>query len=141
MYSIDFMTTAEQNQICQWHYDRPYDTYNMTPGDFSSDSLFYSVKDGTEIIGMLKLYYNEGTCSLGLGMRPDLTGQGKGLEFVQSAIQFIEEQGSSLIQLAVATSNVRAIKVYTRCGFEETDYELMLAGDGLEEFVKMEYRL
>ncbi|GGB01286.1 GNAT family N-acetyltransferase [Macrococcus hajekii] len=72
-------------------------------------------------------------------MNPDLTNQSHGQKFVQAAIDFIRKQGFQHIRLVVATYNERAIKVYERCGFKEADYEWILAGDVLEEFVIIEY--
>ena len=56
-----------------------------------------------------------------LGLRPDLTSRGLGLEFVRAGIQLIRERfGPSRIVLDVAGFNERAAKVYERAGFRVT---------------------
>ncbi|TDL99046.1 GNAT family N-acetyltransferase [Macrococcus brunensis] len=139
MYRICPMTDSDKEIIVAWHYPAPYQIYDLTEDDFDSEHKFYSVYDDEQLAGMLKLHFNERTCLLGLGLRPDLTGHGLGQHFVEAAVQFIKEQGYQSIQLAVISSNERAIKVYERSGFVEKDYELMLAGDVLEEFLIMAY--
>ena len=140
MYHMYKMTRQEQDIIVSWRYPAPYHLYNLTKDDFDSKNDFFSVYRDEDLVGMLKLHYNEGTCTLGLGLRPDMTGKGLGQKFVEAAVLFIKEQGCQTIQLAVILSNERAIKVYERCGFAEKDYELMLAGDVLQEFLIMEYQ-
>jgi len=139
MYRIHSMSKNEQEVVESWDYPAPYQIYNLTHNDFDSEYEFYSVYDEQQLVGMLKIYYNEGTCVLGLGLRPDLTGKGLGQLFVEAAVQFIKAQKNQSIQLSVISSNKRAIKVYERCGFVEKDHKLMLAGDVLEEFLIMEY--
>ncbi|MEC0091979.1 GNAT family N-acetyltransferase [Paenibacillus macquariensis] len=64
------------------------------------------------------IYNNDKYIDLGLGLSPELTGKGIGLNFLTSSIHFIGEQyKSSDIQLVVARYNERAIKVYERAGF------------------------
>ncbi|ULG72422.1 GNAT family N-acetyltransferase [Macrococcus brunensis] len=139
MYQINVMSESDKEIIVSWHYPAPYQLYDLTADDFNGEYDFFSVFDDDQLVGMLKLHYNEGTCHLGLGLRPDLTGKGHGQHFVEAAVQLVKEQGYQSIQLAVISSNERAIKVYERCGFVEKDYELMLAGDVLEEFLIMQY--
>ena len=62
---------------------------------------------------------NNGTVDIGLGMRPDITGNGFGLQFVNAGLAFSEEKyGCNYITLSVVKFNERAIKVYKRAGFE-----------------------
>jgi RimJ/RimL family protein N-acetyltransferase len=58
---------------------------------------------------------------VGLGLRPDLTGRGLGLEFLLAGIDFGRRRfGLTRVILNVAAFNERAIKVYERAGFRET---------------------
>jgi RimJ/RimL family protein N-acetyltransferase len=57
----------------------------------------------------------------GVGLRPELTGQGLGLEIFLAGLEFARERfAPTTITLAVAAFNARAITVYERAGFRET---------------------
>lgn len=59
---------------------------------------------------------------IGLGLRPDLTGRGLGLEFVKLGIskasQVYPDYKGDMV-LRVLDTNERAVKVYERAGFRE----------------------
>ncbi len=65
------------------------------------------------------------TLWLGFGLRPDLTGQGRGQAFVEACVRFaaafarehFNYQGE-YVGLGVAQANRRAVTVYMRAGFE-----------------------
>ena len=78
----------------------------------------------------------------GLGIRPDLTGRGLGLEFVRAGLEFGRERfRPGRIVLAVAAFNERAIAVYERAGFAETGRHMRTFAEfGDVEFVDMEER-
>ncbi|GGB01269.1 hypothetical protein GCM10007190_06680 [Macrococcus hajekii] len=62
MYFIQEMTQADQQEILKWRYTAPYERYNLTADTFEQEEHFYSVFSKPELIGMLKLHYNEVTC-------------------------------------------------------------------------------
>jgi [ribosomal protein S18]-alanine N-acetyltransferase len=76
--------------------------------------------------------------TIGLGLRPDLTGRGLGLPFVEAGMAFAREQfGPSRFRLSIATFNERAIRVYERAGFvplRTFDYE---TNGGVYPFLEM----
>ena len=54
---------------------------------------------------------NDGTVDIGLGMRPNMTGNGFGLQFLNAILAFSKEKyGCKYITLSVAIFNERAIK-------------------------------
>jgi RimJ/RimL family protein N-acetyltransferase len=65
------------------------------------------------------LYIEDHVIAVGLGMRPELTGQGLGLAFVQAGLDFARQQfAPKAFRLYVFPWNQRAIKVYQKAGFQ-----------------------
>ncbi len=63
--------------------------------------------------------YREPALDVGLGLRPDLVGQGLGLPFLNAILNFARSEASpSRFRLTVAAFNRRAVRVYERAGFE-----------------------
>jgi [ribosomal protein S18]-alanine N-acetyltransferase len=140
-------TTPETARaLATWRYPAPYDTYDV--GDepaalaemldarspwfvaFASDSA--AGTDGAPIgyccfgtsaevgwEGDPRLWTTEdGALSVGLGLRPDLTGQRLGLPFFEAVLAFAAKRFSpTVFRLFVLSFNQRAIRVYERAGF------------------------
>ena len=65
---------------------------------------------------------NDGTVDIGLGMKPNRTGNGFGLQFVNAGLAFSKEKyGCNYITLSVAKFNERAIKVYKRADLKRLE--------------------
>jgi [ribosomal protein S18]-alanine N-acetyltransferase len=63
--------------------------------------------------------YRQPALDVGLGLRPDLVGQGLGLPFVEALLDFARHELSpTSFRLTVAAFNRRAARVYERAGFE-----------------------
>lgn len=123
-------------QISSWKYDEPYDFYNMDVDDAIGELLngtYFKVLEKGVLIGygcfgnsaivptglQHGAYPDNGTLDVGLGMRPDLTGQGRGYAFVSSILEFAQSEfEAKLFRLTVAQFNGRAIALYKRLGFE-----------------------
>lgn len=62
--------------------------------------------------------YSDSYLDVGLGLRPELCGQGLGTEYVAKCLRFARERyGRSRFRLSVAAFNQRAVKVYQKAGF------------------------
>ena len=71
-------------------------------------------------------------------MRPDLTGKGLGLAFVQAGLDFAREQFKpDYFRLFVLTYNERAIRVYERAGFERMGIYVQRRAEGDRDFLEM----
>jgi RimJ/RimL family protein N-acetyltransferase len=69
----------------------------------------------------LGLYANERLLDIGLGMRPDRTGQGLGLAFLSAGLEFgLRVFTPDGFRLTVAAWNLRAVRLYERSGFSAT---------------------
>ena len=83
-------------------------------------------------------YPENGTVDVGLGMRPDLTGHGRGYAFVSSILKFsLSEYNSNQFRLTVAQFNKRAISLYKKLGFKP----IMIFPAGDVQFLTMERRI
>lgn len=158
-YTFTPMTESVARDILGWQYDAPYAFYNAGPATIDDDLLellggsYWSAHDATgRLVGFFTAgpsgqlpgghvhgVYTQGALDVGLGMRPDLTGRGAGLEFVLAGLEFLrEERAPAAFRLVVAVENVRAVRVYERAGFEPvTTFSSPLPGDGSREFLLM----
>lgn len=136
-FAFRAITPADVEAIVAWHYPAPYDFYNWDPADDPADLLdplagcvvaddntsmpagFVCFGAGGQTPGGLRAgLYDEPLLDVGLGLRPDLTGRGLGLAFVDAALAIGQERfRPSGFRLSVATFNERAIRVYERAGF------------------------
>jgi [ribosomal protein S18]-alanine N-acetyltransferase len=110
-------------QLAGWRYPPPYGFYDGDQDPVLNPERYYGAHDDAgELVGFL--YYEqkpERVVEIGLGLRPDLTGRGLGLEFFRAGVDFAREQfGPAQIVLNVAAFNERAIAVYERGGFRRT---------------------
>lgn len=120
------MTPADAQVIAGWRYPPPYDFYDADadPDDLAEllsapDSYFAAIGEDGEIAGFLQIKTEQPVAEIGLGLRPDLTGRGAGLGFVDAVLAFVRERSApERFELSVAEFNTRAIRVYERAGFE-----------------------
>ena len=102
--------------MATWRYEPPYDFYDGDVDPVLNPERFYEALD--EDGSLVGNYYFEekgDALEIGLGLRPDLTGRGLGLEFLLAGIDFGRRRfGLRAVILNVAAFNERAIKVYER---------------------------
>jgi [ribosomal protein S18]-alanine N-acetyltransferase len=80
----------------------------------------------------------DGSATIGLGLRPDLTGQGRGLELTQAGLDFARQRyHPTLFRLYVFAWNQRAIRVYERAGFVAVGETRFSAPEGERVFLEM----
>ena len=127
------MTEADARAVAAWSYEPPYDIYNVPPAQRDETIAaflagYHAAHRAGELVGFCCFgpdarvpggdYRREDLLDVGLGLRPDLTGQGLGLEFVRSVVAFADEtRRPPGYRLTVAGFNRRAIRVYERAGF------------------------
>jgi ribosomal-protein-alanine N-acetyltransferase len=147
--SIALMTQDEAEVIAEWRYDPPYDFYNTTADardlaelldpDQRSDRYFAARNAAGELIGYFEFGRDARVVRVGLGLRPDLTGRGLGLSFLEQGLSFARRRfRPGRFRLSVAEFNKRAIKVYERCGFTRTRSFVHETNGGTYRFVEME---
>jgi RimJ/RimL family protein N-acetyltransferase len=156
-FKIREMVMKDAQQIAEWKYDEPYSLYSMDGSQETIDEFmggtYYSVyNENSALIGYFcygetaqvpggrinNLYGGDSTIDIGLGLRPDLTGKGIGLEFLNEGINFAASKfNPSCIRLTVATFNERAIKVYEKAGFIRGSVFVNVSPMGTREFMIM----
>lgn len=131
---IFLLTEQEAQAISAWHYPGEYALYNFSPEDSLDELLdgsswgvrdaqgaltgFYQFGRGGRIPTKEQGAYLEGPLDIGLGLRPDLCGKGLGESFLLAGMEFARARlGAEAFRLTVAAWNLRARKVYARCGF------------------------
>ena len=148
-FRIEKMDQGSAEEIASWHYEGQYAFYDFKadPEDLEElldpgrrgDTMFTARNWAGELVGFLAFNKVERGLDLGLGLRPDLTGRGLGLGFVNAGLEFAKSQFSpKVIQLRVAAFNERAIKVYKRVGFIEVERFLNRTNGGEFDFIRME---
>ena len=141
--SVEQASPAALAEIASWSYEPPYDFYDGRHEPVLNPERHFAALDGDgSIVGFFYFEIRGDVLEYGLGIRPDLTGRGLGLEFVRAGLEFGRERfRPGRIVLAVAAFNERAIAVYERAGFAETGRHMRTFAEfGDVEFVDMEER-
>lgn len=164
-FSFSPITDADARAILTWRYDGPYGAYN-TADSVEADALselldprspYFAVRDvgheaepplaffalgsscevGREI-GAPYALRPDGSATVGLGLRPDLTGRGLGLSLMQAGLDYARGRYAPTgFRLYVYAWNARAIRVYERAGFVAVGETRVPANDGERVFIEM----
>jgi [ribosomal protein S18]-alanine N-acetyltransferase len=143
------MSQQEAEEIAEWCYEPPYDFYDADADHRDLDELldperrgehYFSARDEVgDLIGYFGFDYSERVAGVGVGLRPDLTGRGLGLSFLEQGLAFVDERHApERYRLFVAEFNRRAIKVYERAGFVRTRSFVHETNGGTFRFVELE---
>ena len=153
-----FKPMSEENarEVAAWRYEPPYDFYDMTRDPQDLEELldperrqnYYAVLLEEGLVGFFSFgveaqvpsfgYSDDSRVDVGLGLRPDLTGKGCGLQFVLAGLEFARSRFTPLgFRLSVATFNERAIRVYERAGFQHVEVFAHRTGGSVYPFLLM----
>ncbi|GEN82742.1 N-acetyltransferase [Sporosarcina luteola] len=149
-YNFSKMSQEQAENIAvNWHYEGKYSFYDVSADEedlaeflnpMERGNSYYIVKTDEKEIGFFSFDENGGFVDLGLGMKPELTGEGLGLEFLKAGLSYaISKYNPKEITLSVATFNERAIKVYIKAGFEPVATFMQDTNGSRFEFLKMKY--
>jgi RimJ/RimL family protein N-acetyltransferase len=108
-----------QAVVATWRYPAPYDFYDGDVEPVLNPERFFAARDDEgDIVGFYYFEEKPPDLDYGLGLRPDLTGRGLGLEFFVEGLSFARRRyRPRRVFLHVAEFNVRARRVYERAGF------------------------
>ena len=132
------MDEAAARAIHTWRYEPPYDVYDLAAGPAEDlvrafvdpQNAYHAIRDeGGELVGYCCFGpdarvpggdYERQALDVGLGVRPDLTGQGRGAGFVQAVLDFAESRWApAAFRVTVAEFNRRARRVWEQAGFRQ----------------------
>lgn len=129
---------AAAREFLQWKYEPPYEIYNYMP-QYLEEDVAYHIDSANNIYSMYRADELVGYCSfgqdgrvpggdysklaldIGLMIKPELTGQGLGSEFVKDVIRFARTQFKpNKLRVTILSTNLRAIRVWEKSGFQKT---------------------
>ncbi|MEO2177145.1 MAG: GNAT family N-acetyltransferase [bacterium] len=134
------MNEEHARDILGWRYPTPYDFYDP-PGDgpvehyvlkFTRPELqFHAVLNKhDQFVGFCSYGidgqvpggdYSYPALDIGLGMKPEFTGQGTGVVFFTAILRYANKVlGARMLRLTVANFNQRALSLYDKFGFYAT---------------------
>lgn len=135
------MIEVVADQIMNWSYPKPYSIYSFSPSQELKQELlngeyYYVTTDmsdmNRELIGYvcygasaripipeaMEYYQDKSFVDIGLGIKPEICGTGKGANFLSEAMDYKDNDNKEIkYRLTVVAFNERAIKVYQRVGF------------------------
>ena len=148
-FVVRAMTAGDAHAIAAWRYPGAYAFYDADadPGDLAElldpaqwGRRYFAVDgaDGALAGRFVFKLDDDGIAEVGLGLRPDLTGRGLGLAFLEAGLRCAAQAlGATRFTLGVAAFIARAITVYERAGFAIVDRYLHATNGALHEFVRM----
>ena len=127
---------ASARAFLAWRYEPPYDLYNGNPEELALELPFFmDPQNGyfcifaeNEALVAFCCFgrdaqvpggdYSAPALDIGLGVRPDLTGQGRGLSFVEAVLDFARQTFAPVtFRVTIAKFNKRAQRVWQKAGF------------------------
>jgi [ribosomal protein S18]-alanine N-acetyltransferase len=118
--------------VAAWRYQGPWRVYDPRPGDepLSSAVGYHAVVDGEgTLVGFVCIGQEarvpglpaaDGITDVGVGMRPDLVGQGLGPAFGTVALDHVRRVcGDGPLRVVVQSWNERSLRLARRLGFRE----------------------
>lgn len=131
--------------ICKWKYEEPYNVYDLEANQYLKDSSSWGreqfvLVENKNIIAYVACQIINEEMWIGWSLRPDLCGQGIGVEFTKKCIDElieINKHNDKDIYLKVANWNTRAIKTYEKLGFVHHDKLIRLENNKITEYIIM----
>lgn len=128
------MSNDHARKILEWHYPGflsfydlrhyPEDVEEILDQSLYGNTLFSVIDRRGELIGELILTPVGEDIEIGLGLRPDLVGKGRGKELLNKGMEFARAQSQfRRFVIRVWKLNNRAIRLYQKAGFQiESEY-------------------
>ena len=145
-YQISPITNDKALQIITWRYDPPYGVYDLKPEDINGllnpVYRYHQVLDGEGALCGYCCYgldaqvpggdYSRGepeVLDVGVGMMPQLTGQGLGAGFVSEILAYAWKIfRPEIFRVTVADFNLRSLTTFQNLGFLAVGHFVRKAG-------------
>ncbi len=131
------ISDAEARAIVAWRYDPPYDVYGMGEADLDTvrslllpENSYYAILQHDDLIGFCCFGheaqvpggdYGEDALDVGIGLRPNLTGQGLGGQVIAALLDVARQTfGAQPFRATIAAWNRRSIRTFEKLGFKQT---------------------
>ena len=136
LYFISPLSAENARKITTWRYDPPFDLYDLGPENISgfiNPEYYYhqilnengnldgyccygldaQVPGGEYLINMPEIL------DIGVGMKPNLTGAGRGHKFVSAILEYARERfHPDRFRVTIADFNLRSLKTFQSLGFK-----------------------
>jgi [ribosomal protein S18]-alanine N-acetyltransferase len=147
-FRFKVMDAVHAHSVAAWQYEGIYTFYDASQDAEDLAELldpaswkdrYYAVLDqGRDLVGYFSFQQEGTSLVIGLGLRPDLTGRGLGLPFLEAGLAFGRKKFHPVhFSLSVATFNQRAIRLYEKAGFQPAGTFLNETNGGTYEFLRM----
>jgi GNAT superfamily N-acetyltransferase len=130
-----------------WRYEPPYDVYDLGKGEdvervvedlLNPEFAYTAILDPAGALVAFCCFgadarvpggdYRAAALDIGLGVRPDLTGQSQGSAYAQAVLDYVASTSSAesaedvevAYRVTIAAFNVRARRVWEKLGFRPT---------------------
>jgi ribosomal-protein-alanine N-acetyltransferase len=147
---VEDWTEEAAEEVATWSYEPPYDFYDLASDPEDAAAMRDPARAehlravrrerGDPLDAFWYFDWHGDVVEVGIGLRPDLTGQGFGESFLEPQLTYARRHWRpATFRLFVAAWNERAIRLYARFGFREVARETRhfeLVGD--HEFIRME---
>ncbi len=123
------LTPADLDDIAGWRYDDRWAVYD-SDGPLDPELGYWAVVEGSRenerLVGfgclgddarVPGLPEADGVLDVGVGMRPDLVGQGRGPELATTVLDFAHARGATRLRAVVQDWNIRSLRLVERLGF------------------------
>ena len=142
------MSQDSAEQIAAWTYPAPYDFYDMVAdeedlaqllSESTRENTYFEVIRNGALFGFATFYPQKDHLEIGLGMKPDQTGQGLGVNFYQAIEDYaLKNFDCQVLQLSVASFNQRALAFYQKVGYERVESYQQATNGGEFPFVRLQ---
>ena len=134
-YRLRPLTPEQGEEMARWAYPGPWAVYDVGEPLDPAEGFWAVAGEDSEVVGfacfgvearVFGLEERVGVLDVGVGMRPELTGQGLGRGFAEAVLDHGRAvTGAARLRAVVQDWNQRSRRLLVGLGFEETGVHLV----------------